>query len=139
MSKESNRSIPRGASFPLEVRLAAVRDFLSGKGTKAEIALRYNISYPRTIDKWVRQFGPKELSLAKNKSQMTHTSPKESKEKGDRELALEREISMLRDQLRASQREKEEFEIRANALDTMIDIAESVLDIQIRKKSGAKQ
>lgn len=146
MSKKSNRFIPLGKSYPLEVRLAAVRDYLSGKGSKSEIALRYNIGYARTIDNWVRLFGPKELSLVKNisvvnKSKSSTKAPCRCSAdvSSDVDLSLSREVRLLRSQLKALEKEKQTLQIKVTALDTMIDIAESQLDIQIRKKSGAKQ
>ena len=46
--------------------------------------------------------------------------------------ALRAEVTRLRKELRHEK-------MRAEALDTMIDIAETSLNIEVRKKSGAKQ
>jgi transposase-like protein len=146
MSKKSDRFIPLGKSYPLEVRLAAVRDYLSGKGSRVEIAARYHIGYARTIDTWVRKFGPKELSLGQNITVMGHPSSGCKKRRlnrdtvpGERELALSREVDLLRAQLQESEKSKKHLQIKVNALETLIDIAESSYDIPIRKNSGAKQ
>jgi hypothetical protein len=61
-----------------------------------------------------------------------NSSPKKSTINNDETAALQQKIAALEKQL---QWEK----LRADALDTMINIAEKQLDIDIRKKPGTQQ
>jgi len=60
------------------------------------------------------------------------TLPQMTEKERERVAALEKHIKQIEKQLEAAQ-------MKATALDMMIDIAESKLKISIRKKSGTKQ
>lgn len=49
------------------------------------------------------------------------------------------ETAMLQQKIAALEKQLEWQKLRADALDTMINIAEKQLDIQIRKKPGTQQ
>ncbi len=83
-----------------------------------------------TLSNWFATFAEDEpkLYVEPMKSTKIQSAPIKSL----REIELEQENKRLRDQL--------EYEkLRAHAYDTMINIAERELKIEIRKKSGAKQ
>ena len=79
----------------------------------------------RTVEYIVRNFASElstELTMRKNK-----------KDTGEEDYArLRAEVTRLRKELRQEK-------MRAEALDTMIDVAEEMFNIPVRKKAGTKQ
>ena len=63
---------------------------------------------------------------------MNSTNQKPAEELSENQGELHQKISLLEKQLKWEK-------LRADALDTMINIAEKQLDISIRKKSGTQQ
>lgn len=110
-------------AFTNESRRSIVRAILQGRITITEAQKQYGIKSRYTLQKWLRTFsqaneaviasGPIEM---KNKKKSTETE----------------EIKALKKALADSQ-------LKIAALETMMDIAERELKIEIRKKSGAKQ
>lgn len=49
------------------------------------------------------------------------------------------ELKTLQERIKALEKELEQSKLRGIALDTMIDVAEDQLGIEIRKKAGTKQ
>ncbi len=133
MKKEVYKPHP-GKAYPLELRLAVVKDYLSGHGSQKELGRKYKLPYPRIIANWVRTFGADNINLRpvmKDKSKARIVT--------DKEKVLRKENLLLRQELEQKKKELRDSQIKASALDMMIDIAESSLNIQIRKKSGTKQ
>jgi len=104
-------------------RRAVVRSVESGMSVKqAQIA--FKISYPSVIRGWMKGFKEEndDLSLIKAEDMAKKTvDPSDNTE------------------LKALKKALEEANLKIRALDTMIDIAEEQLKIDIRKKSGARQ
>lgn len=136
-------------TFSDEERRAIVQEYLSlGPGRwKSRIMDKYGISGHSTLQKWLERYTkdgeivpetPEEAYERKMKDERKRLKnlPKESKPKKvlptESEIAKDKEILRLRLEL-----EKERT--MTLALNRMIDIAESKLNISIRKKSGAKQ
>lgn len=90
-----------------------------------------------TVSDWVRIFvaerGKTDTVMSKNKSKAEQSKAPSCAEdsKPDTE-ALQRRIAQLEKQLQYA-------EIRAEFLDEMINVAESMFNIPIRKKAGARQ
>ncbi len=119
---------PQG--FPQEIRIQAVKMYLSGQYTKAEITKSFGMSYP-SLDKWVNRYGPEfmtddslELSLSLDEQDQLMESQKANE--------LKRQIKEL-------QKKLELANMKTELLNTMIDIAEEELHIPIRKKYGPQQ
>lgn len=115
--------------FTDEFKLMVVRDYLSSGISKEELKRKYNFGGNNNIYRWLSKFGvskPNALSI-----ESSRVMPKE-KLKSTSEQILEQKIKQLEDELK-----REQF--RTTALNTMIDIAERELKIDIRKKSGAKR
>jgi len=109
-----------------ELRLQIIQEYLDG-ASKYSLKRKYNLRDSKSISSWMLKFGienprsqPKPLFLMPKK--------KESQEIED----LKKQIKQLKKDLAFS-------EMKADALDTMITLAEKQLQIPIRKKSGAKQ
>lgn len=102
---------------------SVVRAVESGMSIKqAQIA--FNISYPSVLRGWIKKFNSENADLSAFKPiEVAKKTPETSE-------ALE---------LKALRKDLEEANLKIRALDTMIDIAEEQLKIDIRKKSGARQ
>ena len=115
--------------FPDELAYQIVQEYLTTDISQSELKKKYNFGGNGNIYRWMRKFGVSkpdtdQINLSRVMSQEKDSNP--------RERELELKISKLEDEL---QREK----FKAVALNTLIDVAESDLKIEIRKKSGAKR
>lgn len=133
MNKEVYNPHP-GKAYPLDLRLAVVKEYLSGNGSQKELGRKYKLPYPRIISSWVRTFGMDNINL-----RPVMKDKLKDKIITDKEKALRKENLLLRQALELKKKALRDSQIKASALDMMIDIAESSLNIQIRKKSGTKQ
>ena len=120
MARYSSRN-SRKVYTQLEKR-SVVRAIEAGMSIK-EAQVAFGITWPATIKRWIREFeqefvelsDPNPIEVAK-KTTPGNTSEME---------ALKKALA--------------EANLKIKALDTMIDIAEQRLKIDIRKKSGARQ
>lgn len=85
---------------------------------------KYGVHGSRTIPDWIARY-VKEYELVGSMSKKKHEVPHES-------------FSSSEDELAALRKELEEARLKALALETMIEVAEEELGIDIRKKRGAK-
>lgn len=94
-----------------------------GRLTVKEAKTTYNIETERIIRNWIFQHKLEkvEIHTEKNTPMVENESPEQDLEK------------------EALQRALKEAELKITALNTLIDVAEDQLKIDIRKKSGAKQ
>ena len=92
-----------------------------------------------TIYRWIANFAdvnpqvePSVMARKSQKEEQTHTNVSVNEALPEAVLALQKEIKQLRAQLTKA-------EIKAEAFDELINVAEAQFGIQIRKKAGAKQ
>jgi hypothetical protein len=97
--------------------------------TRAELMKKYNFSGVGNIANWMRKFG---FSNPSEEQIKLHQAMSKEIQRTTLEQELELRIKKLESEL-----EREKF--RTMALNTMIDIAERELKVDIRKKSGAKR
>lgn len=107
-----------------DIKMEVVQEYLRGGISQHKLMLKYNFRGKQCINNWMRKFG---AETSKITSPMARPLKQNTKE-----LSLELKIKLLEEKLRHEQ-------LRTTALSTMIDIAERELNIDIRKKSGAKQ
>lgn len=101
-----------------------VRAIIEGRMSSREACIAYQISSQGLINSWVRKYRLKnELAFHGESSSMA--SEKKTSESSS-------ELDLLKKALK-------DAELKIEALNTMIDIAEDELKIDIRKKSGTKQ
>ena len=114
-------------TIPVHKKRSAVRAIVSGKLTDKEAMERYKVCR-QSIQKW------KELYAAENDELYlsNHLHVRKKKVKKDKSDDPGNEVSQLRQQLADAR-------LRIAALDTLIDVAEDQLKINIRKKPGARQ
>jgi transposase-like protein len=121
----------------MDIKQQCITEYLTQGTGYRKLAAKYGVSRT-TINKWVMiHQGIHNLPLSEkqvkyNTSSMNSSKTKPSLEQIENMDAMQAKIALLEKQL---QWEK----LRADALDTMINIAEKQLDISIRKKSGNQQ
>jgi transposase-like protein len=121
----------------MDIKQQCITEYLTQGTGYRKLAAKYGVSRT-TINKWVMiHQGIHNLPLTQKQqkyttSAMNSSTPKLSEQQLQNMDAMQQKIALLEKQL---QWEK----LRADALDTMINIAEKQLDISIRKKSGNQQ
>lgn len=122
MRKEVNK-------FSDDFKLQVVLEYLNTDISQEELKTKYNFGGNNNILRWMRKFG---LSKPNEEQIKLHQYMSKEQERSTTERALEEKISKLEDDLKHER-------LRSKALNTMIDIAERELKVDIRKKSGAKR
>ncbi len=115
--------------IPDEVKLQVVTEYISSDITREELKVKYGFTGGANIDRWMKQFGVKKPSVNEI------TQFKEMSKIGDKI----KDDKVLEDKIKELEKQLAHANLKARALDAMIDIAEKEFDIQIRKKSGPKQ
>ena len=110
--------------FSDEIKIQVVQAYLSGNFTQKDLMLKYNIRGKQCINNWIRKFVVEEPTNQTPMAKQVKSNESES----SRDLKIKR----LEEELK-----REQF--KTKALNTMIDIAERELKIDIRKKPGAKR
>lgn len=136
-------------TFSDEERRAIVQEYLDlGPGRwQRRISEKYGISGHSTLKKWLLRYTkdgqiipetPEEAYRRQMKEQRKKLKDEPKKTKPPKEVPTENEIAKDKEIMRL-RLELERERTKTLALNRMIDIAESQLNISIRKKSGAKQ
>jgi|GEM_PF-1188145 len=110
-------------------KMAIIQEYLTTEISLTQMVKKYHIGWT-TIPKWMRKFGipmPNEAPV-----QIPMSEETKKPEKKDTVEALEARLQELQAEL---DREK----LKNLALNTMIEVAEEELQIDIRKKPGAQQ
>ena len=94
-----------------------------GRFTIKEAKTAYNIKTEKIIRSWLVQYKSEKVEIC-----IENTSPMAKDKSSSKDLENE-----------ALQKALQEAELKIKALNTLIDVAEDQLKIDIRKKSGAKQ
>ena len=120
----------------MDLKEQIINEYLTQGCGFRKLAAKYGISRT-TICKWVLIHQgihnlPATEKQHKYSNSSMNSSPKKSASTGKQTDELQQKIAALEKQLQWQK-------LRADALDTMIDIAEKQLDIQIRKKPGTQQ
>ena len=126
----SQLAVPLGKlkrPVPIEVKRSVVRAVQSGRLTVKEARQAYGIRSETTIKKWTEQLNQENVDLA-------IINDREMKKKPAKNNSIDNNQD-----IKALQRALEEAQLKVAALNTLIDVAEEQLKINIRKKPGAKQ
>lgn len=94
-----------------------------GRLTINEAIIAYNIKTKKTIKDWLEQYNSEKVVIC-----IENASPMPKDKRSSKDLKKEALLKAL-----------QEAELKIKALNTLIDVAEEQLKIDIRKKSGAKQ
>ena len=111
-----------GLIFTEAFKRHVVQEVERGKITKSDAGRKYGILGHSTILKWCRRYGI--------------TRPKS----GDNSMP-DKDFELMRqaNEIKALKEELEDARFRNMVLETLVDVAEKELHIQIRKKYGAKR
>jgi transposase-like protein len=121
----------------MDIKQQAITEYLTQGIGYRQLAAKYGVSRT-TICKWVQihqgihNIAPTQKQQKYYLATMNSTPENTAAEDCKNKQALEQKIALLEKQLAWEK-------LRADALDTMINIAEKQLDISIRKKSGSQQ
>ena len=120
----------------MDIKTQVIQEYLAGGTSYRQLSAKYGMSRD-VINKWVLIHQgihnlPPTKKQEKYSTSSMNSSPKKSSSQNQSVEALQQKIAALEKQL-------EWEKLRAEALDTMINIAEKDLNIQIRKKPGAQQ
>lgn len=121
----------------MDLKTQIITEYLTKGCGFRQLAEKYGISRT-TICKWVaihqgiHNLPPTEKQVKYSTSSMNSSPKKNATTTDPSAKELEQKIAALEKQL-------EWQKLRADALDTMIDVAEKQLNISIRKKSGSQQ
>ena len=115
------------------IRESAVAEYLKGGQSRRAIGKKYGVSQG-AVNRWLANY----YALMK-KSNPKFEIPKAYSRPVKPEVALAKEQQALPKEVRQLQEELRKARLHNELLQTMIDIAEKDLGIDIRKKSGTKR
>ena len=110
------------------LRLKIIEEHLSGSSL-CSLVRKYNMKHPQQIRNWMRIFGFGDYI----------NSIPEGIMRKRQEMNESEELRQLKLENKRLKAELTKAELKAKAFDTMIDVAEDMFKIPIRKKPGAKQ
>jgi len=117
-----------GPRVKIELKRSVVRAVTTGRLSMREAQVTYGVKKAKTIEGWIKELEQENTDLVqsneawmkKNKSNKKDTTPSNP-------------------DIKALQKALEDAQLKVAALNTLIDVAEEQLNINIRKKPGAKQ
>ena len=107
-----------------DIKMEVVQEYLRGGISQHKLMLKYNFRGKQCINNWIRKFVVEEPTNQTPMAKQVKSNESES--------SIDLKIKRLEEELK-----REQF--KTKALNTMIDIAERELKIDIRKKPGAKR
>ncbi len=123
------------SEFSMEERKMIVEEWLSSGKTKREIWRKYTGQSDEHggLNNWMRQLGyevPKKWTSFRTLNSENMAKPQQ---------VSTDEVSQMQEKIKQLEKALLNSELRATAYETMIEIAEKELKINIRKKSSTKQ
>lgn len=112
----------------MEIKRSAARSVVSGRLSIREAQLAYGVKAKSTIQGWIEQFKQENVDLVDSNDALM----KKDKSAKKNNIPANADVKDL-------QKALEEAQLKIAALNTLIDVAEEQLKINIRKKPGAKQ
>lgn len=131
-----------GKAYPLSLRTAALRDYLSGMSRK-DVAIKYSLPDASVLSQWKRKFaGTNDLkasyAMIKRRNKVQLQTDSESSLSA-RIKELERALANSQRMLSEKDEELKRERLRNRLNETIIDLAEEQYSIEIRKNFGTKQ
>lgn len=128
MTGQIKKVKPRGR-YPEELKRKIAKEYLAGKASAGYLAEEHGLKNKGVVKEFVKWYRRKDELYGQNQDAM---SDKKTSTDAASELSAQEQLKQLKRQLELSQ-------LKVEALETMIDLAEKEFQIEIRKKSGAKQ
>jgi hypothetical protein len=124
-----------GSEFSIEERRMIIEEWLASGKTKSEIWFKYTrqTNEHGNLNRWMQQLGY--VNSKKSISFNVLTAEKMAKT----QKHSSNEILQMQEKIKELEKALVNSELRATAYETMIEIAEKELKINIRKKSNTKQ
>jgi transposase len=121
--------------YPDDFKLKVIREVVSGQLTKEEARRKYLLGGKSAVLKWMRKFGIENKPISKDTTFMNLQKKSHTKV----ETVDMSEVAALKKKIKELELQLEYERLRTEALDTLINLAETRFNIPIRKKPGAKQ
>ena len=144
-SKELKKVVQRrgqmGRAYPVCLRTAVLRDYLSGM-SRSEVARKYSLPDASIISHWKRKFACTEdlkastIMVKRRNKRLLQTDMESAQSNRIREL--ERALSKTQKALTDKDKQLAEANLHFRLSETMIDLAEEKFGIEIRKNFGSK-
>lgn len=131
MKEQANPLAPR---FSEAFKRGVCEEYLAGGVSKMTLLRRYNIRYKSAIQHWLRQYGYEDIHV-KGKCIPSQPVPAMKTDPNKEESATQK---ALKERIKQLERQLEDEQLRAQAYDLMIELAEKEFKIPIRKKSDTK-
>ncbi len=128
MTGQIKKVKPRGR-YPEELKRKIAKEYLAGKASAGYLAEEHGLKNKGVVKEFVKWYRRKDELYVQNQDTM---SDKKASTDASSQLSTQEQLKQLKRQLELSQ-------LKVEALETMIDLAEKEFQIEIRKKSGAKQ
>ena len=122
-------------SYPRQLKLKVAEEIIMGLKGKAEASRDYDIPV-NTVAKWEKRF-ESEVIMRQSKEVLPLRSM--SKRKNKNVTDLESQMDSLEKENQELRKKLTESNLRADALSTLLDLAEENYGLSLRKNSGAKQ
>lgn len=115
--------------YPDEFKIRIVKEYLTTDASRTELAKKYGFGAGGTLNQWIRIFGGGiNEKIEPQVLRAMSEERKHSKKTDDQQARIKQlEQALAQEQL------------KTEALNTMIDIAEEQFNIPIRKKAGSKR
>ena len=121
--------------YPDDFKQKVIREVLSGQLTKEAAQRKYLLGGKSAVLEWMRKFGIENKPISKHTTIMNLQKKSPTKV----ETVDMSEVAALKKKIKELELQLEYERLRTEALDTMINVAETRFNIPIRKKPGAKQ
>lgn len=128
MTGQIKKVKPRGR-YPEELKRKIAKEYLAGKASAGYLAEEHGLKNKGVVKEFVKWYRRKDELYVQNQDTMPD---KKASTDVSSEPSAQEQLKQLKRQLELSQ-------LKVEALETMIDLAEKEFQIEIRKKSGAKQ
>lgn len=115
-----------------EERLALLREYHESGMSKYRFAKEKGFSSPIMLSVWIKKYESEEKSLVLPSKQLEEDMAQQSK------VQLREDNEHLRKRIKELEKALEVSHLETKARDMLIDKAEELFDIPIRKKSGVK-
>lgn len=112
----------RPSKYEFDFRRKVAEELLTGEISYKQLAKKYQLSSASLIQRWVKEYKSHEEELLTLVMEKSTEKTDQDSDKPAKDLAEELRLA----------------KIKIVALETMIDLAEDQLNIDIRKKSGTK-
>ncbi len=121
----------------MEIKDQIIQEYLASGCGYRQLQKKYGISRT-TICKWVQVYQGIHNLAPTDLQQKHYINPMERKEKNKQDGTSQKEQELLQ-KIASLEKQLAHQELRAEVLDTLINVAEKQLNISIRKKPGTQQ